>query len=160
MTYGTCPKSAALDLTRAVARRAETNLTQIAETSGYAGATLAYVNRLSDFLYVKARHADFEHTVTQAVMDTLKDVSASKFSGTNTLTLPQAKALLEKIERKASEMNLPIVVACVNAAGNPIAVHVMNGALLISNEAAWAKAYTSAALKMPTADLYPLVQPG
>ena len=156
VTYGANPLSAALDLARAVARRAETNLAQIAETSGYAKATLAYINRLSDFLYIKARYADFEQTIIQAVKEALPPTLPS----TNNLTLAQAKTLLEKVEHKARDLNLPIVAACVNAAGNPIAVHVMDNALLVSYEAALAKAYTSAALKMPTAELSQLVQPG
>ncbi|MCL2377705.1 MAG: cob(I)yrinic acid a,c-diamide adenosyltransferase [Defluviitaleaceae bacterium] len=174
VTYGANPLSATLDLARAVARRAETNLSQAAETSGYAKAALAYLNRLADFLYMKARYADFEQTVIQAVKDALPPTpghagrlySAPAVShtcepvGTNKLTLTQAKTLLEKIEHKAKEMNLPIAAACVNAAGSPIAVHAMDSALLVSYEAALAKAYTSAALKMPTADLSKLVQPG
>jgi len=172
VTYGATPQSAALDLARAVARRAETNLSQIAETSNYVKATLAYINRLSDFLYIKARYVDFEHAVTQAVKDALSSAAAkdalssasvdasSNLQYENELTLTQAKTILEKIERKAKERNLAIVAACVNAAGSPIAVHVMDGALLISYEAALAKAYTATALKMPTADLHRLVQPG
>ena len=168
VTYGTCPKSATIDLARAVARRAETSLTQIAETCLYAKTTLAYINRLSDYLYVKARYADFEHTVTQAVKDVLSKTDTSAHSGeispeaptANCINLTQAKSMLEKIEHKAKESNLPIVAACVNASGNPVALHVMDGAFLISYEAALAKAYTSAALKMPTAELNRLVQPG
>jgi len=156
VTYGASPKSAVLDLARAVARRAETKLSEIAETSGYARATLSYMNRLSDLLYIKARYEDFEQAVVQAVKSALPPTPP----GTNKLTLTQAKHLLENIEHKAKDKNLPIVAACVNAEGNPIAIHVMDGALLISYEAALAKAYTAAALKMPTADLHKLVQPG
>jgi len=161
VTYGTCQKSALLDLARTVVRRAETKITQASETSGYAKTTLSYVNRLSDFLYIKARYADFEHTITQMVKDALDGINASATSQkTDNLNLSQAKTILEKIEHKAKEKNLTVVAACVNASGNPIAVHVMDGAFLISYEAALAKAYTSAALKMPTAALSQLVQPG
>jgi len=173
VTYGTTSKSAAIDLARAVARRAETNLAQIAETSSYAKATLAYINRLSDFLYVKARYEDFKQAVTQAVKESMPptkhigeqqrnlesnlDVSRHK---TYDITLIQAKTMLERIECIAKERNQSIVAACVNAAASPVAIHVMDGAFLVSYEAALAKAYTAAALKMPTADLSRLVQPG
>ncbi|MCL2404091.1 MAG: cob(I)yrinic acid a,c-diamide adenosyltransferase [Defluviitaleaceae bacterium] len=160
VTYGANPKSANLDLARAIARRAETKLTQIAESSGYAKATLAYINRLSDFLYIKARYADFEQAVTQAVSDALNKTKTSTTCSTNDINLAQAKTILEIIEHKACELDLSIVAACVNAAGNPVAVHVMDNALLVSYEAALAKAYTAAALKMSTADLSQLVQPG
>jgi len=163
VTYGANPISAAIDLARAVARRAETTLSQISEASAYARAAQAYINRLSDFLYIQARYVDFVEAVTQAVTSTLNGAGASKsptLSSENDMTLAKAKAILKIIESKAQEQNLPIVAACVNAAGNPIAVHVMDGAFLVSYEAALAKAYTATALKMPTADLHKLVQPG
>jgi len=157
VTYGTCPQSANMDLARAVTRRAETYLSQAVEESDYAKGASSYINRLSDFLYIKARYIDFEYSVIQAVQEALKgtiDKAALP------ITLTQAKSLLEKIESKAKTLNLPIVAVCCNAAGNPIAVHVMDDALLVSYDAAIAKAYTAAALKMPTADLTGLVQPG
>ena len=173
VTYGSCKKSSQLDIARAVTRRAETFLSQAAEHTSYAKAAFAYINRLSDFLYVKARYADFEHFITQAVETALGEtrkitdqvqrpyVDSDEINfNTNQMTLPQAKTLLEKIERKAAAQNLPIVAACCNAAGNPVAVHVMDNSLLISYEAAIAKAHTAASLKMPTASLSQLVQPG
>jgi len=172
VTYGTCPQSANLDLARAVARRSETYLSQAAKISDYARGAFPYINRLSDFLYMKARYADFEYSVVQTVQKEFvqqsstveqKNLSsvipANNQNGTD-ITLSQAKTILEKIECKAKAMNLSIVAACCNTAGNPIAVHVMDGALLVSYEAAAAKAYTAAALKMPTMDLSKLVQPG
>ena len=155
VTYGTCPESAALDITRAITRRAETMLSQAAEHSNYAQYAIPYINRLSDYLYVKARYADFEHTIIQAVQKALGENAP-----TGNLTLSHAKKILEKIERKATEKNLPIAAAVCNAAGHPIAVHNMDNALLVSCEAAISKAYTAAAVKMPTAELSKLVQPG
>jgi len=155
VTYGTCPQSANLDLARAITRRAETKLSQAAEKSNYAKTAFAYINRLSDYLYTKARYADFEYTVTQEVQKAL-----SMAHETNELTLTKAKHLLEQIEHEAHKAHLPIVAAICNAAGSPIAVHVMDNALLISYEAAIAKAYTAAALKMPTSAVGKLVQPG
>ncbi|MCL2572410.1 MAG: ATP:cob(I)alamin adenosyltransferase [Defluviitaleaceae bacterium] len=153
VTYGNCPKSTSLDLARAVARRAETYLSKAAEVSDYALWVFPYINRLSDFLYVMARYTDFEFSIVQAVQDAIGGQPQE-------LNLASAKAIIEKIEYKAKDINLPVVVACCDAGGNPIAVHVMDGALLVSYEAAIAKAYTAAALKMPTADTSKLVQPG
>jgi len=177
VTYGACPGSATLDLARAVARRAETCLTLAAEKSEYIQVALPYINRLSDFLYIKARYADFEYTVMRAVRDVLNEADAGKLprytpasrqsptllnevNTFNELTLAQAKTLLEKIESNAEAMNLPITTVCCNAAGNPIAAHVMDNSLIISYEAAMAKAFTAASLKMPTLALSKLVQPG
>ena len=155
VTYGTCPESAVLDITRAVTRRAETMLSQAAEHSNYAQYALPYINRLSDYLYVKARYADFEHSIIKAVQNILGENTP-----TGNLPLSHAKKILEKIEHKATKINLPIAAAICNAAGQPIAVHTMDNALLVSHEAAISKAYTAAALRMPTAELSKLVQPG
>jgi len=154
VTYGVCTQSAGLDIARAIARRAETMLSQAAKASDYIKATFPYINRLSDYLYIKARHIDFENTITRAVHDILNNKEITK------LNLEHAKKLLAIIENKASELNLSVVIACVDAAGNPIAVHVMDGSYLVSYEGAVAKAYTAVALKMPTIELNKLVQPG
>ena len=173
VAYGSCQKSAQLDIARAVTRRAETFLSQAAEHTRYAKAAFAYVNRLSDFLYIRARYADFEHSIAQAVeaalgetkknltaLDQVRNDGAFVSLNNGMVTLSQAKIILDKIENKAAAQNLPIVAACCNASGNPVAVHVMDDSLLISYEAAIAKAYTAASLKMPTASLCQLVQPG
>ena len=44
--------------------------------------------------------------------------------------------------------------------GHPVAVHVMDGAFLVSFDVAIKKAYTSVAVKMPTIELGPLAAPG
>jgi len=150
--YGNCPESAQLDLARAVARRAETLLSS-ADTN-YALAVFPYINRLSDFLYMKARYADFENSIVQAVQETLENQHLHE------MNLARAKIIISKIERRANEINLPVATAITDAAGNPIAVHVMDGALLVGFDAAIAKAYTAAAVRIPTIELNKLVQPG
>ena len=57
-------------------------------------------------------------------------------------------------------MGKQAVIAVCNSEGNPIAVHVMDGAFLVSYDVAIKKAYTAVSVKMPTKDLYELVQPG
>ena len=64
------------------------------------------------------------------------------------------------VERKALSEGKQAVIAVANAQGNPVAVHVMDGAFLVSYEVAVRKAYTAVAVKMPTAELARLVQPG
>jgi cob(I)alamin adenosyltransferase len=49
---------AALHLCRTVCRRAERKVVELAESSGVSSAALAYVNRLSDLLFVMARGAN------------------------------------------------------------------------------------------------------
>ena len=55
---GGTPAAAALHLARTVTRRAERDLVALAEHEPLNPATLAYVNRLSDLLFVAARFAN------------------------------------------------------------------------------------------------------
>ena len=154
VAYGASPQSANLDLARAVVRRAETMLTQAAEYTHYAAAAFSYINRLSDFLYVRARYTDYEFLIVRAVKKTLENRKSLQFN------LSNAILLIDKIQRKAHEINLPVTIACCDPAGNPIATQTMDGALPISRTAALAKGYTAAAVRMSTAKLHELVQPG
>ena len=52
------------------------------------------------------------------------------------------------------------MIAVCGPDGNPIAVHVMDGAFLVSFDVALKKAYTSVAVKMSTMELSALAQPG
>ena len=52
------------------------------------------------------------------------------------------------------------VIAICGPEGNPIAVHVMDGAYLVSYDVAVKKAYTSVAVKMSTRELGELAGPG
>ena len=77
-----------------------------------------------------------------------------------TIGLGEAKALTEKIEKEAERRGKKAVIAICNEQGNPISVHVMDGAYLVSFDVAVKKAYTAVALKMPTIKLAELVKPG
>lgn len=76
------------------------------------------------------------------------------------LDLARAKRLIEAAEACALQQGKKAVIAVCNAEGNPIAVHVMDGAFLVSYEVAVKKAYTAVAVKMPTLELARLAQPG
>lgn len=76
------------------------------------------------------------------------------------ITLDSAKRLIEKIEEEARRRNKPSVIAVCGPDGNPIAIHVMDGAFLVSFDVAMKKAYTSVAVKMSTMELSKLAQPG
>lgn len=52
------------------------------------------------------------------------------------------------------------MIAICGPDGNPIAVHVMDDAFLVSFDVAMRKAYTSVSVKMSTMELSKLVQPG
>ena len=76
------------------------------------------------------------------------------------ITLDSTKRLIEKIEEEARRRNKPSVIAICGPDGNPIAIHVMDGAFLVSFDVAMKKAYTSVAVKMSTMELSKLAQPG
>ncbi|MDO4273443.1 MAG: cob(I)yrinic acid a,c-diamide adenosyltransferase [Eubacteriales bacterium] len=76
------------------------------------------------------------------------------------ITLDASKRLIEKIEQEAARRGKKAVIAVCGPDGNPIAVHVMDGAFLVSFDVAVKKAYTSVAVKMSTMELSALAQPG
>ena len=76
------------------------------------------------------------------------------------MTLALANALIEKVKAKASEMGVDVVIAVSDKAGRPVAIQCMDGAYIASFDIALNKTYTSASLKMSTAQLAELSQPG
>lgn len=74
--------------------------------------------------------------------------------------LMSAKALAERVEAEATKAGVPVAVCIVDIHGNLVLQHRMNGAPLFSLEISERKAYTAALVKMRTADLLALVQPG
>ena len=76
------------------------------------------------------------------------------------ITLDIAKKLIDRIEQEALRRGAHAVISVCNAEGNPIAVHVMDGAFLVSFDAAMKKAYTAAAVRMSTMEFGKMAQPG
>lgn len=69
------------------------------------------------------------------------------------MTLALAKELIAGAEEEAKKIGVSMVIAVIDEGGNLIAVHRMDDAWLASIEIAQNKAWTSVALKMPTANL-------
>ena len=76
------------------------------------------------------------------------------------LVLETALRMVEAAQKKAKEIGVPMVVAVVDDGGNLVVLQRMDGALLVSIDVAWNKAYTAVALKLPTHELASLAQPG
>ena len=74
--------------------------------------------------------------------------------------LAVAKNIANRVEEKASRAEVPVCVCVSDTHGNVILKHRMSGASAFSIELSERKAYTSALVRMRTADLLPLVQPG
>lgn len=204
---GACRLSAEIDVTWAVARRAERDLAAVSVKFGSDTGSKKYMNRLADYLYVLARYeeakaagqkmgtsesletdASSENTelyasgtekVAGGSVSVDTKVENSLISGTsdfvdeaviqavlrrmgmqNKITLDGAKKLIGKIEQEALRRGKKAVIAVCGPEGNPIAVHVMDGAFLVSFDVALKKAYTSVAVKMSTMELSKLAQPG
>src|SRR5712672_3454596 len=71
-----------------------------------------------------------------------------------------AKSIADRVETAASRAVVPVAVCIIDMHGNVVLTHRMGGAPAFSLEIAERKAYTSALVRMRTADLLPLVQPG
>ena len=163
----------------AVCRRAERTFVHCARVYPAAEAATAYLNRLSDFLSALARHADYMAERGESEPAAVVAPSATKraeakemdaegivravlaeLGGKPMLTLEEAKRLIEETEAYAKSIGKQAVIAVANAEGNPIAVHVMDGAYLVSFDVAVKKAKTAVAVKMPTRELGALVAQG
>ena len=119
---------------------------------------------LSDnFRYLQKKTQDSKAYIIETVV---KDVCGSLVNQERDIptrqdiSLEEAVNLIKKIEEKASTMDMKVVSAVYNSSARPIAVHCMDDAYIASYDVAINKAYTSAALKMPTSTLKPLCQPG
>jgi len=77
---------------------------------------------------------------------------------TDLLTI--AKKIADRAEAESVKQNVPVAVTVIDIHGNVVLTHRMNGAPAFSLELAERKAYTSALIRLRTADLVPLVQPG
>jgi uncharacterized protein GlcG (DUF336 family) len=77
---------------------------------------------------------------------------------TDLLTI--AKEIADRAEAESAKQNVPVAVTVIDTHGNVVLTHRMTGAPAFSLELAERKAYTSALIRMRTADLVSLVQPG
>ncbi|HWR29033.1 MAG TPA: cob(I)yrinic acid a,c-diamide adenosyltransferase [Negativicutes bacterium] len=160
---GACTASAALDLSRTMVRRAERCVVRLKKAEDVSTPVALYLNRLSDLLYVLARCVEQEQIVAivkRKVLSVLQEKNPETMNGGCDFLLSKAKIILEAAERKAVEIGVPMVIAVVDMGGNLVAQHRMNGSLLASVSISLDKAYTAAALKMPTHEAAALAVPG
>lgn len=69
------------------------------------------------------------------------------------ITLDLAKKIIAGAEEEANKIGVSMVISVVDEGGNLIAIHRMDDAWLASIDIAQNKAWTSVALKMPSANL-------
>ena len=185
---GGCESSLRIDMARSVARRAERWLASSDKKYGGQPARKQYMNQISDYLYALARYTDYVDSKKHAqsavtpgaepaaaapvkvinekvpVLELTKEIVVQevlkRIQTMDRVTLDIAKKLIEKIESYAASVGKKAVVAVCGPDGNPVAVHVMDGAFLVSFDVAVKKAYTAVSVKMSTMELGKLVQPG
>ena len=185
---GSSRLSAEIDIARTVARRAERALAVVSVKFGADNGAKKLMNRLADYLYVLARYEDAKEAGQIRGGENTPQTRNSKEAGETVevqgirgngkseeavilevlkrmgvqgkVTLEQAKKLIGIIEEEAERRGKKAVIAVCGPDGNPIAVHVMDGAFLVSFDVAVKKAYTSVAVKMSTMELSALAQPG
>lgn len=95
-----------------------------------------------------------EQLICQVVEQAVREV------GKTAMTLDMAKKLIDKVEKKAQEMGISVIIAVADRSARPVAIHCMDDAYIASFDIALNKAYTSAGLKMSTAELSRLSAPG
>ncbi len=95
-----------------------------------------------------------EKIISEVVKSVIEGMQCKK------VTLELARRLIHKVEEKAKEMGVNAVVAVANDGGNIVAVECMDDSYIASYDIAVNKAFTCAALKMPTSKLKQLAQPG
>ncbi|MDR1943621.1 MAG: cob(I)yrinic acid a,c-diamide adenosyltransferase [Synergistaceae bacterium] len=165
---GESPAGGAIHMARAMARRAERWALQLLEPDGdIEPQAYRYINRLSDFLFAFAHKVDVESSVeliTKEVVSRTGGISETKTQsgghGVKKLNLDTALELLSEARRKAESIGKKLVFAIVDASGELVALHRMEGALLVSIAHAQSKARSAVRIQLDTKDITPLAQPG
>ncbi len=147
--------SASLHVARTIIRRAERKIIALNNEDPVRDILLKYVNRLSDAIYALARVEEYNSEVEVIKNKVVKKLKA-KFS--KDFNLANIKKMAEFAEKKAMDMNVPMVFSAVDEGGNIILVHRMENSLLASLDISQNKAYTALSLKMPTSDLTDLAK--
>ncbi len=76
------------------------------------------------------------------------------------ITLESAKRMIQAAKEKADEIQVPMVIAVVDAGGHLVALERQDDALIVSIDLARDKAYSAVAVKVDTATINELTQPG
>lgn len=169
-------QSSSLHVARTVVRRSERKIVHLKERREVPKEILKYINRTSDLLFILARVTEGQEAIScisRDIMERIEKLESKNWlmpgksggkgrdmESKNMLSLEDAKEIVSTGEKKAAEMGKDFVFAVVNSEGNLILEEKMDNAILASTDIALKKAYTSAALKMPTSELADLVKPG
>ncbi len=187
---GASKAGAALDLARAIVRRAEREAVALSQRRGLSRDIMAWLNRISDLTYAMARLSDELSSAQNVSSEALNPAFAepAKPAGRGgeqaaplgspadslgsgpAAPLPyapggpnftaQAVDLCSRVLVKARELGFRASAAVCDSGGFPVCSIRDDGALLASVDIAANKAFTSVSMKMSTKQLAPLDQPG
>ena len=107
-----------------------------------------------------------EQIISKAVEQVLREMNSGHNAShecrckKHKMSLSIAKALIEKVEQRAKEVGVYVVIAVSDQAGRMVAVHCMDDAYIASYDIAVNKTFTAAGFKMSTTELAKLAQPG
>lgn len=110
------------------------------------------VNTGSEVVMEQKKNSTFDETVIQEVLKRLGTLGR--------ISLDSATRLIEIVEEEAKRRGKKAAIAVCGPDGNPIAVHSMDGAFLVSFNVAMKKAYTAVGVQMSTFEFGKLAQPG
>lgn len=148
--------SSLFHVVRAVVRRAERHIVELAKEDFVPPLVLQYINRLSDTLFVLAKKEitdSFIKKVAERIYQIVEEEG-------RIMTVKLCETLCGVAFAESNGIGVPICFAVVDAHGTLLYFSRQNGTLMVSIGIAQNKAYTSAVLKMPTASLGAQSQPG
>ena len=148
---GATESGAQLDVCRTIARKAERAAVGTMTRGGITKELIAWLNRLSDLLFVLARLSDSAAP---------KGATVSKASGKMEGFCDKAEQLSKAIRSYAKARGVNVVVAVSDAGANMVCLQREDEAYIASIDIAMNKAFTSASLKMSTKEVGELAKPG
>ncbi|MDK2919262.1 MAG: hypothetical protein PWQ37_1995 [Candidatus Petromonas sp.] len=178
---GKTTASSILHVARTIVRRAERAIVSLNKRENIREEVLQYVNRLSDTLFTLARVEEtygFIQEVKDRVLERLNITEKKQNlnimrrniimdnNGLNitekkqNLNLDTAKKMASAAEKKARDIGIPVIFSVVDEGGSLILLHRMDESLLASIDISINKAYTAAAIRMPTHEVGKVTKPG
>jgi len=154
---GETTTSSLIHVARTVARRAERHMVALARDAYMNPNVLAYINRLSDALYVLAKREvlqSFIRTVAQRVQ------LAAGNCESGALDTDICDKMYQEAREAAEKLEINVSFAIADDHGELLFFKRQQGAILESVSASQNKAYTAAVMKLPSSALKDLTKPG
>lgn len=105
------------------------------------------------------RSSDFQERLVQKVLVRCQELLADTSASVGNI-YEDAWGLVQRARQKAEQLGIAVVMTVLDQSGQVVLTYRMEGALLVSNDMAYKKAYTAVGMKMQSKDLAPLTQPG